>query len=197
MKRQLHRATFEITVGDLTEREEDAIVNPANSGLLLKSGLAALIRQKGGKMIQLECNRKAPVPTGDAVITSGGELKALHVIHAVGPRWGEGDEDEKLRSTIYRILRVADQNGLRSLAMPAISAGEFGFPPRRAAEIILDTTIRYLNNQSSLTRVVIVLADESMQALFVEVAEGMEAAGVLPTRPLPPGELGLVEHPGR
>lgn len=197
MKRQLHRATFEITVGDLTEREEDAIVNPANSALVMKSGVSAIIRQKGGKLVQLECQRKAPVPTGDAIITSGGELKALHVIHAVGPRWGEGDEDQKLRSTIFRTLRVADQNGLRSLAMPAISTGEFGFPPRRAAEIIIDTIIRYLGNQSSLTHVVIVLFDETMRTLFVEVAEGMEAAGILPTRPLPPGELGLVERPGR
>ncbi|HEX7879124.1 MAG TPA: macro domain-containing protein, partial [Candidatus Eisenbacteria bacterium] len=132
---------------------------------------------------------------GDAVITTGGELTALHVIHAVGPRWGEGNEDEKLRSTIYRTLRVADQNGLRSLAMPAISTGEYGFPPRRAAEIILDTTIRYLNVQSTLTRVAIVLSDATMRDLFVEVAEGMEAAGVLKTRPIPPGELGLVETP--
>src|SRR5262245_46243104 len=110
MKRQLHRATFEIILGDLTERDEDAIVNPANTSLTLKSGVSALIRQKGGKLIQLECNRKAPVPAGDAVITTGGELRAMHVIHAVGPRWGEGNEDEKLRATIYRTLRVADQN---------------------------------------------------------------------------------------
>jgi O-acetyl-ADP-ribose deacetylase (regulator of RNase III) len=195
MKRQLHRATFEIVLGDLTEREEDAIVNPANPNLMMKSGVAALIRQKGGRLIQIECNRKAPVPVGDAVITTGGELMALHVIHAVGPKWGEGNEDEKLRSTIYRTLRVADQNGLRSLAMPAISTGASGFPPRRAAEIILDTTIRYLNVQSSLTRVAIVLSDATMRDLFVEVAEGMEAAGVLRTRPMPPGELGLVETP--
>jgi len=195
MKRQLHRATFEIVLGDLTERDEDAIVNPANTNLMMKSGVAGLIRQKGGRLIQIECNRKAPVPVGDAVITTGGELMALHVIHAVGPKWGEGNEDEKLRSTIYRTLRVADQNGLRSLAMPAISTGTSGFPPRRAAEIILDTTIRYLNVQSSLTRVAIVLSDATMRDLFVEVAEGMEAAGVLKTRPMPPGELGLVETP--
>lgn len=195
MKRQLHRATFEIVLGDLTERDEDAIVNPANTNLMMKSGVAGLIRQKGGRLIQIECNRKAPVPVGDAVITTGGELMALHVIHAVGPKWGEGNEDEKLRSTIYRTLRVADQNGLRSLAMPAISTGASGFPARRAAEIILDTTIRYLNVQSSLTRVAIVLSDATMRDLFVEVAEGMEAAGVLKTRPIPPGELGLVETP--
>jgi O-acetyl-ADP-ribose deacetylase (regulator of RNase III) len=195
MKRQLHRATFEIVLGDLTERDEDAIVCPANVNLMMKSGMAALIRQKGGRLIQIECNRKAPVPVGDAVVTTGGELMALHVIHAVGPRWGEGNEDEKLRSTIHRTMRVADQNGLRSLAMPAISTGEYGFPPRRAAEIILDTVIRYLNVQSTLTKVAIVLSDATMRDLFVEVAEGMEAAGVLRTRPIPPGELGLVETP--
>ena len=195
MKRQILRATFEIVLGDISERDEDAIVNPANSNLVPKSGLSGLIRQKGGELIQLECRRKAPVPAGDAVITTGGELRALHVIHAVGPRWGEADADEKLRATIYRTLRVADQNGLRSLAMPAISTGEYGFPPRRAAEILLDVTIRYLNNPSTLTRVVIVLGDATMRDLFIEVAEGMEAAGVLKTRPVAPGELGLVESP--
>src|SRR4029079_14419013 len=126
------------------------IVNPANAHLVLGSGVAGAIAEKGGPMIQAECRKKGPIHVGEAVITSGGNLKASFVIHAVGPRWGEGGEDEKLRSAVYRTLRVADQNSLRTLAIPAISTGVFGFPMRRAAEIILDTVVRYLAVETSL-----------------------------------------------
>jgi len=187
MKRQLNQTTFEIVQGDITERSEDGIVNPANADLILGGGVAGAIRRKGGPQIQAECNKKGPVHVGEAVITPGGELNARFVIHAVGPRWGEGNEDEKLRSAVYRAMRVADQNGLRSLAMPAISTGTFGFPVRRAAEIILNTIFRYIAVQSSLRSVVLVLFDQATYDVFVETAEGLEAAGVLPTKVTPPG----------
>ena len=187
MKRQLNQTAFEIVQDDITERDEDAIVNPANKELILGSGVAGAIRAKGGPVIQAECKKKGPVHVGEAVITSGGRLKARFVIHAVGPRWGEGNEDEKLRQAVYRVLRVADQNGLKSLAIPAISTGVFGFPVRRAAEIILDTILRYIGVQSTLRSVVVVLFDKETLDIFVETAEGMEAAGVLPTRPSVPG----------
>ncbi len=187
MKRQLNKTTFEIVQGDITERSEDAIVNPANSDLVLGSGVAGAIRSKGGPQIQAECRKKGPVHVGEAVITSGGELNAKFVIHAVGPRWGEGNEDEKLRSAVYRSLRVADQNSLKSLALPAISTGAFGFPVRRAAEIILDTIFRYIAVQTSLRSVVLVLFDAETRDIFVETAEGLEAAGVLPTKVIPQG----------
>jgi O-acetyl-ADP-ribose deacetylase (regulator of RNase III) len=183
----INKTLFEIVQGDITERDDDAIVNPANADLVLGGGVAGAIRQKGGPVVQAECRKKAPVHVGEAVITSGGNLKARFVIHAVGPRWGEGNEDEKLRSAVYRSLRVADQNSLKSLAMPAISTGIFGFPMRRAAEIILNTMIRYLHVQSSLIRVTLVLYDKETFDTFEEVAEGMEAAGVLPTTPKPQG----------
>jgi O-acetyl-ADP-ribose deacetylase len=183
MKRQVGKTVLEIVSGDITERDEDAIVNPANADLVLGSGVAGAIREKGGSIIQAECRKKGPVHVGEAVITSGGTLKASFVIHTVGPRWGEGNEDEKLRTAVYRTMRVADQNGLRSLAMPAISTGVFGFPMRRAAEIILDTVIRYIGIETSLKRVVIVLYDAQALKTFVEVAEGMESAGLLPTQP--------------
>jgi O-acetyl-ADP-ribose deacetylase (regulator of RNase III) len=181
MKRQINKTRLEIVSGDITERDEDAIVNPANPELVLGGGVAGAIREKGGSMIQAECRKKGPVHVGEAVITSGGNLKASFVIHAVGPRWGEGNEDEKLRTTVYRTLRVADQNGLRSLALPAISTGIFGFPMRRAAEIIMDTIVRYISIETTLKRVVIVLYDDEALRIFVDVAEGMESAGLLPT----------------
>lgn len=191
MKRQLHQTVFEIIQGDITEMDVDGIVNPANEQLVLGAGVAGAIRQKGGPTIQAECRRKGPVHVGEAVLTTGGELKARFVIHAVGPRWGEGNEDDKLKSAVYRAMRVADQNGLRSVAMPAISTGTFGFPVRRAAGIILDTVVRYLHVQSSLKYVAIVLFDKATLDTFVEVAEGLEDAGILPTTPVPPGELNI------
>jgi O-acetyl-ADP-ribose deacetylase len=185
---QIHSALLEIVQDDITEREETAIVNPANSDLVLGGGVAGAIRRKGGPAIQAECRRKAPVPVGEAVVTTGGDLKAGFVIHAVGPRWGDGEEDEKLRSAVYRSLRVADQNGFPSLALPAISTGIFGFPVRRAAEIILDTVVRYLRIQTPLRKVVLVLYDRETLDIFTGIAEGMEAAGLLPVRPSTPGD---------
>jgi O-acetyl-ADP-ribose deacetylase (regulator of RNase III) len=196
MKRQLHRAVFEIATGDITERDEDAVVYAANKSLVLNSGVGAVLLEKGGRLVQLEADRKAPVHVGEAVITSAGENRASFIIHAVAPKWGDDAADEKLRHAIFRSLRVADQNGLRSLAMAPLGTGSLGFPPRRAAEILLDTIIRYLNNQSTLTSVVVVAPDAALRDLLIEVAEGMEAAGVLPTVPVPPGELGLVERSG-
>ena len=187
MNWRIHSTALEIVQGDITERDEVAIVNPANSDLVLGGGVAGAIRQKGGPLIQAECRKKGPVHVGEAVVTTGGDLKARFVIHAVGPRWGEGQEDEKLRSAVYRALRVADQNGFQSLAMPAISTGIFGFPVRRAAEIILDTVVRYLRIQTPLKKVVLVLYDAETLDIFTGIAEGMEAAGALPIRPSTPG----------
>lgn len=183
MIRQINRTILEITTGDITERDEDAIVNPANTDLVLGGGVAGAIRRKGGPAIQAECDRKGPVHVGEAVITSGGLLKASFVIHAVGPRWGDGDEDAKLREAVYRSLRVADQNGLRSVALPAISTGTFGFPMRRAAEIVLDAIVRYVAIETTLKKVVIVLHDEEASRTFIDVATGMESAGIIPTKP--------------
>lgn len=196
MKRQLHQTTFEIVHGDITERDEDAVVYATNKSLVLNSGVGATLLQKGGRLVQLEADRKAPVHVGEAIITSAGENRFSFIIHAVAPKWGDDDADEKLRGTIFRSLRVADQNGLRSLALSPLGTGSLGFPPRRAAEILLDTTIRYLNTQSTLRSVVIVAPDASLRDLLIEVAEGMEAAGALRTVPIPPGELGLVERSG-
>lgn len=180
MKRQINTATLEFIQGDITDMDVDGIVNAANCELTLGTGVAGALRKKGGAVLVNECRRKGPVHVGEAVITSGGELTARFVIHAVGPRWGEGGEDEKLRSAIFRTMRVADQNSLRSLAIPAISTGNFGFPVRRAAEIIVSTVVRYLKTTTSLKRVYLVLFDKETFDVFTGVAEGLEAAGVLP-----------------
>ena len=100
------------------------------------------------------------------MITGGGNLKARHVIHAVGPRKGEGDEEEKLRNATLSSLRVADENGLKSIGFPAISTGVFGFPIERCAEIMLSDTIDYLQGETGLVRVVFCLYGDEVFGVF-------------------------------
>src|SRR4051812_35325279 len=120
--------SIELTEGDITNLDLDAIVNAANSGLILGSGVAGAIRSKGGPTIQRECDAIGHCDVGSAVITGAGNLPAKHVIHAVGPRMGEGSEREKLAGATRSSLELARENGLSSIALPAISTGVFGYP---------------------------------------------------------------------
>ncbi len=157
---------LELVEGDITEMATDAIVNAANDRLILGGGVAGAIRRKGGPQIQAECDKIGGTFVGGAVITTGGRLKAKHVIHAVGPRMGEGNEDEKLRNATRNSLKIADENGLKSIAFPAISTGIFGFPIQRCAEIMLATAIEYLRGQTGLERVVFCLYGQDSYDVF-------------------------------
>lgn len=157
---------LELAETDITELEVDAVVNPANAQLKLGSGVAGAIRKKGGPSIQLECDRIGGTPVGTAVITGAGNLKAKHVIHSVGPRMGEGDEDRKLAAAVRSALAVADRNGLRSIALPAISTGVFGFPVDRCARITLTEIHRYLQGGTKIERVVVCLYDNEAFKIF-------------------------------
>ncbi len=130
--------------GDLTEEAVDAIVNAANSQLAHGGGVAGAIVRRGGPEIQRESDALAPVSVGGAVITGAGRLPARFVIHAVGPRWGEGAEDDKLQSAVQSALELAHARGLTSLSLPAIATGVFGFPKARAARLIVDTLLGFL-----------------------------------------------------
>ena len=171
MQIQINNKTLELAEGDITELDTDAIVNAANSSLILGAGVAGAIRAKGGPSIQQECDEIGGCPVGGAVITIGGNLKARHVIHAVGPRKGEGDEEEKLRNATLNSLKVADVNGLKSIGFPAISTGVFGFPIERCAEIMLSATIDYLQGETGLERVVFCLYGEEAFGVFEGVLE--------------------------
>jgi len=165
MKLQVNQSEIELIQGDITDSDTDAIVNAANSQLILGAGVAGAIRSKGGPSIQEECNAIGHCPVGGAVITSGGNLNARHVIHAVGPRQGEGNEEEKLKNATLNSLKVADQNNLKSTAFPAISTGIFGFPLDACARIMLTTVKAYLSSPTKIERVVFVLFDsESLKA---------------------------------
>jgi O-acetyl-ADP-ribose deacetylase (regulator of RNase III) len=163
---QLEGTQLDLVEGDITDLEVDAIVNAANEELQLGSGVAGAIREKGGPSIQEECNRIGSTPVGTAVLTGGGKLKARHVIHAVGPKMGEGDEDRKLQSAVRSSLALADRHGLKSLAMPAISTGAFGFPMDRCARILLTEVYRYLQGGTKLERVVVSLFDDDTFEIF-------------------------------
>ena len=160
------KTRLELIEGDLTDLEADAIVNAANEDLQLGAGVAGAIRQKGGASIQEECNRIGHTPVGTAVMTGAGNLKARQVIHAVGPRMGEGDEDKKLASAVRSSLALADRRGLKSIALPAISTGIFGFPMERAARIMLTEIHRFLQGGTKLERVVLCLRGEEAFQIF-------------------------------
>jgi O-acetyl-ADP-ribose deacetylase (regulator of RNase III) len=166
MTTTIHKSDLVLVDGDITELEVDAIVNPANSALQLGGGVAGAIRRKGGPKIQEECDRIGGTPVGTALITTGGNLKAKHVIHAVGPRLGEDDEDRKLRDATINSLKLADQHQLKSIAFPAISTGIFGYPLDRCADIMLSTTIDYVRGKTGLEKVIFCLWGEEAYTTF-------------------------------
>jgi O-acetyl-ADP-ribose deacetylase (regulator of RNase III) len=162
---------LQLVQGDITVEEVDAIVNAANQGLRHAGGLARAIAERGGPAIQRESDAwvqaKGPVSHAHPAWTSGGFLPARYVIHAVGPIWGTGDEGTKLAAAVTGALHAADELGLASIALPAISTGIYGFPADRAAKFIFAAIQEYFqeNPDSSLKLVKLVLFDTpTMQA---------------------------------
>ncbi len=173
LKIPMNDTYLELVEGDITELEVEAIVNPANEQLKLGAGVAGAIRKKGGPSIQAECDRIGRTSVGSAVITGAGNLTAKHVIHAVGPKMGEGDEDRKLSSAVRSSLALADRHGLKSVALPAISTGVFGFPMDRCARITLTEINRYLQGGTKLERVVVCLfGDDAFKTFRRELKRG-------------------------
>src|ERR687895_339115 len=137
--------------GDITEQNVDVVVNPANSFLKHGGGVAGAIVRKGGNIIQKESDRIGFVPVGSSVITTSGKLPCTAIIHTVGPKMGEGNEDFKLSKSINSSLFLASSNGYTSISIPAISSGIFGFPKDRCADILLDESIKFLTNNKNTT----------------------------------------------
>jgi O-acetyl-ADP-ribose deacetylase (regulator of RNase III) len=166
MKVNVGNSTLELVEDDITEMQTVAIVNAANAQLILGGGVAGAIRRKGGPQIQEQCDKIGGAFVGGAVKTAAGNLKAKYVIHAVGPRMGEGDEDEKLKNATLNSLKLADKETMKSISFPAISTGVFGFPIQRCAEIVLRTTIDYLKGQTGLGKVVFCLFSHADYEIF-------------------------------
>ncbi|HXX45637.1 MAG TPA: macro domain-containing protein [Candidatus Acidoferrales bacterium] len=160
------RERIEICQGDLTEMDVDAIVNAANNDLQLGGGVAGAIRRKGGPQIQAECDEIGTIPVGGAAITSGGKLKARHVIHAASMQLGGRTSAQSLRSSTAHSLRIAAQNGLKSIAFPAVGTGIAGFPLRDCAEIMLRESAKHLASATPVEKIYFVLFDKEALDVF-------------------------------
>ena len=143
-EKNIHGKTLRLVQGDITERDVDGIVNAANSYLQHGGGVAGAIVRKGGQIIQEESDKIGFVPVGHAAITVAGKLPSKFVIHTVGPRMGEGDEDNKLKSAVLSSLFLAAEKGLKSISIPAISSGIFGFPKDRCAMILIREAVNFI-----------------------------------------------------
>jgi len=160
--------------GNIVLLNVEAIVNAANKSLILGGGVAGAIRKFGGPTIQEECNKLGPIEVGEAVFTGGGNLKAKYVIHAAGPVYGEGEEDNKLMRATLNSLLIAQKANIKSLAFPAISTGIFHFPIRRCSEIMLKTTMDFLEKNDCPEEVVFCLYGEKNYSLFTETFEKLQ-----------------------
>jgi len=178
MKIRFNKSDLELVRGDITIQATDAIVNAANSRLAGGGGVDGAIHRAGGPSIMESCRKIGGCPTGMAVITPGGNLKARYVIHAVGPIWRGGRHgEEKLLASAYReSLALASEHGLKTVAFPSISTGAYGYPVEKASRIALCTTIGYLKDHPEIELVRFVLFSEGdfqvYQTALRELAPG-------------------------
>ena len=170
MKVTIHQSTVEIVQGDITQQEITAIGNAANSALAGGGGVDGAIHRAGGRAIISELKTKyRGCPTGSAVITGGGNLKAKFVIHAVGPRYSGSPNDAELLSGAYRkSLELCTQHKIDSIAFPSISTGIYGYPVEEASRIALKTVIDYLKGHPEIKLVRFVLFDSRTFEVYQE-----------------------------
>jgi len=166
----VHQSTLEILQGDITQQDTEAIANAANSALAGGGGVDGAIHRTGGPTLMSELRAKYKgCPTGSAVITSGGNLKANYVIHAVGPRYSGSPKDPELLSSAYRkSLELCSQNKISSVAFPSISTGIYGYPVEEASRIALKTVMDYLKNHPEIKLVRFVLFDSNTFDVYKE-----------------------------
>lgn len=154
--------------GDITEMAVDAIVNAANTDLMLGSGVAGAIRRKGGPRIQEECDRIGPIALGEAAVTTGGNLRAFYVVHAASMRLGGSTSADSLRLAVRHTLQRAEEKAFKSIAFPAIGTGVAGFPMDQCAKIMLQTVQDHLRSRTSLEQIYFVLYDDEALRIFEE-----------------------------
>ena len=168
MEVKINQGLIALVMGDITEEETDAIVNAANTRLSGGAGVDGAIHRAGGPSIMAECRKIGGCPTGQAVITTGGNLKAKQVIHTVGPVYqgGTKGEAELLRSAYLSSLKLAAAKGLKSIAFPAISTGVYSYPLPEAAHIALKTAVDYLRENTDIDVIRFVLFDRRTYDAF-------------------------------
>lgn len=150
INQDIENFSFEIFEGDLTNQKVDAIVNAANTELILGGGVAGAIRRRGGPSIQEECKKLAPINTGDAVITSAGQLFSKYVVHTAGPIYNDyppEKSEELLKKSVLSSLKFLEREDINSISFPAISAGIYGFPPDKCAEIMISTILEFIKQK--------------------------------------------------
>ena len=169
----VNQAKLRIIQGDITRQATDAIVNAANSSLMGGGGVDGAIHRAGGLTILEECKqivaRQGRLPTGKAVITTGGNLKAKYVIHTVGPIWHGGNkgEPELLASAYQQSLKIAAEKNINSVSFPSISTGAYGYPVGQASEVALDAVITFLSQSTtSIREVVFILFDSRTLGVY-------------------------------
>jgi O-acetyl-ADP-ribose deacetylase (regulator of RNase III) len=170
MKVNVQKSILEIVQGDITQQDTEAIGNAANSALAGGGGVDGAIHRAGGPSLMSELRAKYKgCPTGSAVITGGGNLKAKYVIHAVGPRYSGSPKDPELLSGAYRkSLELCLQNKISSIAFPSISTGIYGYPVEEASRIALKTVMEYLKDHPEIKLVRFVLFDSRTHSVYQE-----------------------------
>ena len=170
MQVKIGQSVLELVEGDITKQDTEALVNAANEELIVGGGVDGAINRAGGPKIQEEARKIGRCPTGQAVITSGGSLKAQYVIHTVGPIYRDGrhGEPELLASAYQESLKTASARGIKSVAFPSLSTGVYGYPVPDAARIALKTVKDYLAAHPEIELVRFVLFGQSTFAAFVD-----------------------------
>lgn len=177
MELTINKTRLSLIQGDITQQATEAIVNAANSGLMGGGGVDGAIHRAGGPDILEECRKirteRGHLPTGKAVITTGGKLKARYVIHTVGPVWqgGQKKEAELLASAYRESLKLAAVKGLKSISFPSISTGAYGYPHGEAAEVALQTVTDFLLQEGPLEEVVFVLFGEPIHQIYEQALQ--------------------------
>jgi O-acetyl-ADP-ribose deacetylase (regulator of RNase III) len=175
-----------LQMGDITEFEVDAVVSPANNDLILGGGVSGAVRRVAGAEIQEACNKVAPIPLGEAVVTPGFSLKSKLVIHAAVMPLGLWADAGSVRRAVANSLKRAEEKGVKSLAIPAVGTGAGNFPAHKSARILFEELTRHLKN-SKLEKVLVVLFDEKVMREYTEIYN--EFKGTL-TESADPGTTG-------
>ncbi len=179
----INQASLVITQGDITRQATDAIVNAANSGLMGGGGVDGAIHRAGGPAILEECKqivaRQGRLPTGQAVITTAGNMPSKYVIHTVGPIWrGGGRGEPELLASAYReSLKLAAANNLASVSFPSISTGAYGYPLDEAAHIAVGEVVKFLDKPGSIKEVVFVLFNAEAYDAYAAALKEITDAG--------------------
>ena len=170
MKKNLNR-NIEIARGDITKQEVDAIVNAANTTLLGGGGVDGAIHRAAGPELLAECRTLGGCKPGEAKITRGYRLPARFVIHTVGPIWhgGKHGEAETLANCYRNSLQVAVENGIKTIAFPAISCGAYGYPLQEAAQIAVKTTREFLTDEDKIDKVIFVLWSDEIYEAYLQL----------------------------